>query len=40
MRAILGNLRYTGYQVWNRQHRDEVLLDVHDVATGYNTKMR
>jgi site-specific DNA recombinase len=32
VRAILVNPRYTGYQVWNRQRRDEVLLDIDDVA--------
>ena len=32
--------RYTGRQVWNRQRKDEVLLDVHDVALGHTTKMR
>jgi site-specific DNA recombinase len=26
--------------VWNRQRKDEVLLDVHDVALGHTTKMR
>ncbi|HZD68433.1 MAG TPA: hypothetical protein VFA45_05815 [Actinomycetes bacterium] len=32
---------YTGYEVWNRQRRDEVLLDVvRDVAAGYTSKMR
>jgi site-specific DNA recombinase len=40
VRTILGNPRYTGRQVWNRQRKDEVLLDVHDVALGYETKMR
>jgi site-specific DNA recombinase len=40
VRAILSNPRYTGRQVWNRQRKDEVLLDVHDVALGYQTKMR
>jgi site-specific DNA recombinase len=35
VRAILTNPRYTGRQVWNRQRRDEVLLDVHDVALGH-----
>jgi site-specific DNA recombinase len=38
--AILGNPRYTGRQVWNRQRKDEVLLDVHDVALGFTTKQR
>lgn len=40
VRAILQNPRYTGYQVWNRQRRDEVLLDVQDVAAGYTTRLR
>jgi site-specific DNA recombinase len=40
IRAILANPRYTGRQVWNRQRKDEVLIDVHDVALGHMTKMR
>ncbi len=40
VRAILANPRYTGRQVWNRQRRDEVLIDVEDVALGHMTKMR
>jgi site-specific DNA recombinase len=40
VRAILINPRYTGRQVWNRQRKDEVLLDVHDVALGHTTKLR
>jgi site-specific DNA recombinase len=40
VRAILLNPRYTGHQVWNRQRRDEVLLDVDDVALGHATKLR
>jgi len=40
VRAILCNPRYTGRQVWNRQRRDEVLLDVDDVALGHETKLR
>ncbi len=40
VRAILRNPRYTGRQVWNRQRRDEVLIDVDDVAMGHETKMR
>lgn len=40
VRAILKNPRYTGHQVWNRQRREEVLVDVHDVALGHQTKMR
>jgi site-specific DNA recombinase len=39
VRAILANPRYTGYQVWNKQRRDEVLLDV-DVAAGHVSSMR
>ena len=34
------NPKYTGRQVWNRQRRDEVLLDVDDVAAGYQSRMR
>ena len=40
VRVILQNPRYTGRQVWNRQRRDEVLIDVDDVALGHETKMR
>jgi site-specific DNA recombinase len=40
IRVILTNPRYTGRQVWNRQRKDEVLLDIHDVALGHTTKMR
>lgn len=40
VRAILANPRYTGHQVWNRQRKDEVLVDVDDVALGHQTKMR
>ncbi len=40
VRAILTNPRYTGYQVWNRQRTDEVLLDVENVALGNTAKMR
>ena len=40
VRAILANPRYTGRQVWNRQRKDEVLLDIHDVTLGHITKMR
>ena len=28
VRAILANPRYTGRQVWNKQRKDEVLIDV------------
>jgi site-specific DNA recombinase len=40
VRAILQNPRYTGYQVWNKQRRDEVLLDIDDVAAGHISRMR
>ena len=40
IRAILRNPRYTGRQVWNKQRKDEILLDVNDVARGYETRMR
>ena len=40
VRVILTNPRYTGRQVWNKQRKDEVLLDVNDVAAGYETRMR
>ena len=29
-----------GYEVWNKQRKDEVLLDVEDVALGHVTRMR
>src|SRR5690349_12145965 len=40
VRTILTNPRYTGRQVWNKQRKDEILLDVDDVAAGYETRMR
>ena len=40
LRAILRNPRYTGYEVWAKQRRDEVLLDVADVSAGHETVMR
>lgn len=40
VRAILQNPRYTGRQVWNKQRKDEVLIDVDDVALGHTSKMR
>ena len=40
IRAIVMNPRYTGRQVWNRQRRDEILIDVEDVALGHETRMR
>ena len=39
VRAIIGNPKYTGRMTWNRQRRDETLLDVEDVAAGYQTRM-
>jgi hypothetical protein len=32
--------RYTGRRVWNRRRREEVLIDVDDVALGHETKQR
>ena len=40
VRAILINPRYTGVAVWGRQRRDEVLVDVEDVAAGHRTRLR
>ena len=40
VRAILTNPRYTGVSVWGRQRRDEVLVDVEDVAAGSKTLLR
>ena len=40
IRVILSNPRYTGRQVWNKQRKDEVLIDVDDVALGHVTTMR
>jgi len=40
VRSILKNPRYTGHEVWNKQRRDEVLLNVEDVALGHETKQR
>ncbi|MBF6554859.1 MAG: recombinase family protein [Acidimicrobiales bacterium] len=40
VRSILKNPRYTGREVWNKQRRDEVLIDVEDVALGHESKMR
>ena len=40
VRAILINPRYTGFQVWNKQRKAELLMDVDDVALGYETRMR
>lgn len=40
VRAILSNPRYTGRQVWNKQHKEEILLDVDNVALGHETRLR
>lgn len=40
IRSIIRNPRYTGYEVWNKQRKDEVLIDVDDVALGHVTKQR
>jgi hypothetical protein len=40
VRSILINPRYTGHQVWSKQRKDEVLIDVDDVALGHTTKLR
>ena len=40
VRSILINPRYTGHQVWSKQRKDEVLIDVEDVALGHMAKMR
>ncbi|MPZ28024.1 MAG: recombinase family protein [Micromonosporaceae bacterium] len=40
VRVILTNPRYTGRQVWNKQRKDEILLDVEDVALGHTGVMR
>jgi DNA invertase Pin-like site-specific DNA recombinase len=40
VRSILGNPRYTGRQVWNKQRKTEVLIDVNDVALGCMTKLK
>ncbi|AKA06878.1 recombinase [Streptomyces noursei ZPM] len=39
VRAILRNPRYTGHEVWNKQRKDEVLLDIDDVTLGHRTKL-
>lgn len=38
VRSILRNPRYTGREVWNKQRKEEVLLDVDDVAAGHRTR--
>ncbi len=39
LRTILMNRRYTGRQVWNRQRKQESLIDVEDVALGHTTRL-
>ncbi|MEU1598647.1 recombinase zinc beta ribbon domain-containing protein [Streptomyces sp. NPDC005708] len=38
-RATAPHPRYTGYEVWNKQHKEERLLDVDDVTLGHTTRM-
>ncbi|RBM08076.1 recombinase family protein [Streptomyces sp. PT12] len=38
VRTILTNPRYTGHEVWNKQRKEETLIDVEDVALGHHTK--
>jgi DNA invertase Pin-like site-specific DNA recombinase len=38
--AILRNPRYTGQQVWNRQSKAEILLDISNVGLGTRTVQR
>ena len=40
VRVILTNPRYTGRQVWNKQRKQEILLDIDDIAAGYETKLK
>ncbi|WP_220091585.1 recombinase family protein [Actinoplanes lutulentus] len=40
VRVILTNPRYTGFQVWNKQRSDDILLDVDDVALGNTSIVR
>ncbi|WP_228542579.1 recombinase family protein [Nocardia sp. XZ_19_369] len=35
VRVILTNPRYTGHEVWNKQRKQESLIDVDDVALGH-----
>ncbi|MFD8810028.1 recombinase family protein [Streptomyces sp. NPDC059627] len=39
VRAILINPRYTGYEIWNKQRKEEHLYDVDDVTPGHRTRM-
>jgi site-specific DNA recombinase len=40
VRTILTNPRYTGFQVWNKQGRQESLIDVEDVSLGHETTFK
>ncbi|MFE2432405.1 recombinase family protein [Streptomyces sp. NPDC059373] len=40
VRVILTNPRYTGHQVWNRQRKEESLIDVEDAALGHVTTLK
>lgn len=40
VRAIVMNPRYTGHQVWAKQRKDEILIDVNDIQLGHHTKLR
>ncbi|WP_234537751.1 recombinase family protein [Streptomyces shenzhenensis] len=37
--AILINPRYTGYEIWNKQRKEEHLYDIDDVTLGHRTRM-
>ncbi|MGW0927748.1 recombinase family protein [Streptomyces sp. NPDC002644] len=37
--AILRNPRYTGHEVWNKQRKEEHLIDVEEVTLGHRTRM-
>ncbi|MGW4370476.1 recombinase family protein, partial [Nocardia takedensis] len=39
VRTILANPRYTGFAVWNKQRKQESLIDVEDVALGNQTRL-
>ncbi|MFF3878682.1 recombinase family protein [Streptomyces sp. NPDC001978] len=39
VRTILINPRYTGHEVWNKQRKEERLLDIDDVTLGHRTTM-
>lgn len=38
VRAFIQNPRYTGRQVWGRQRKQEVLVDLDDVGAGHRTR--